>query len=267
MYRAGANLAGAQVETMPLLERNDFLPNLQHIPREVAHRAKLMFLNYPNNPTTAVTDRAFFAEVVEFARAHNVAVVHDATYLPLNSEEYQLPSFLQTRGSKEVGVELYSFSMSQRLSGWRIGFAVGNRQLLAGLMAVRGCGYPNPPPAVQKAAAVSLSLSEQVGQDLYASRREMMVTGLRRLGLKVRRSKATPFIWISVPGRYTSMGFSRRLFRRTGVLVTPGNGFGEQGEGYLRMSLTAPQERLQLALQRIGEHAFLWQRKRRLKSR
>ena len=262
VYRAGAILAGAQVETMPLLERNDFLPNLQQIPNGVAHRARLLFLNYPNNPTTAVADLSFFQEVVRFAQANNVAVVHDATYSQLTYDEYQAVSFLQARGAKAVGIELHSLSMTHNLGGWRIGFAVGNRQLIAGLAAIRGCGYAGPAPALQKAAGAAL-FSPPVQRNRYAKRRDMVVQGLRNLGWRLLRPKAAPFLWVRVPGRYTSLGFARRLFRRTGILVTPGSGFGERGEGYIRISLTVPEENLQLALKRIKEHAFIWQRKRR----
>ncbi len=261
LYRAGAILAGAQVESVPILERNDFLPNLQQIPEEVAHRAKLLFLNYPNNPTTAVADLSFFQDVVEFARAYNVAVVHDATYSQMASGDFQTASFLQARGAKTVGVELHSLSITQNLGGWRIGFALGNRQLIAGLAAVRGCSYAGPAPALQR--AVGRLLSMPLGhQDPYAGRRDMAVQGLRDLNWKLHRSRSTPFLWARVPGRYTSLGFSRRLFRRTGILVTPGSGFGERGEGYVRISLTVPEERLRVAVERIREHAFLWQRKR-----
>lgn len=261
LYRAGAILAGARVETMPLLERNDFLPNFRQIPEKTAHLAKLLFLNYPNNPTTAVADLAFFREAVEFALAHNVVVVHDATYSQTTYDEYQAPSFLQARGAKGVGIELYSLSMDYNLAGWRIGFAVGNRQIIAGLAAVRGCAFAGPSPALQRAAGRALSLVPPC-RESYTSRRDMVVQGFRDLGWKLHRPKATPFIWSLVPGRYTSLGFSRRLFRRTGVLVTPGSGFGEGGEGYVRISLTVPDDRLQLALERIKEQAFTWQRKR-----
>jgi LL-diaminopimelate aminotransferase len=264
VYRAGAILAGARVETMPLLERNDFLPNLQKIPDEVARQAKLMFLNYPNNPTTAVADLSFYSEVVEFARLHNVAVVHDAAYVLMPSKDYQAPSFLQVRGAKAVGVEIYSLSMAHRLGGWRIGFGVGNRQLLAGLMAIGGGGSTLPALALQKAALRALDDEAETPADPYASRRELVAQGLRKVGLKVRRSKGLPFLWVSLPGRYTSLGFSRRLFRRTGVLVTPGSGFGEMGEGCVRISLTTSPDRLREAVRRIGEQDVLWKRKRKV---
>ncbi len=262
-YRAGAILAGARVESMPLLERNDFLPNLKKIRPEIARRAKMMFLNYPNNPTTAVADLSFFSEVVEFARFHNVAVIHDAAYVLMPSKEDPAPSFMQARGAKSVGVEIYSLSMAHRLGGWRIGFAVGNRQLLAGLTAVAGDRSNLPAPALQQAALRALEDEGEDQSDPYAGRRELVIQGLRKTGLKVRRSKGLPFLWLAVPGRYTSLGFSRRLFRRTGVLVTPGSGFGEQGEGYIRISLTVSSERLQEAVRRIGQHHALWQRKKR----
>lgn len=264
VYRAGAILAGAQIETMPLLARKDFLPNLQQIPEGVAHRARLLFLNYPNNPTTAMADLSFFQEVVRFARAYNVTVVHDATYSQLVEDECEAISFMQARGAKAVGIELYSLSMTHNLGGWRIGFAVGNRQLIAGLAAVRGCGYAGPAAVIQRAARRALFLPP-AQEGSYARRRDMVVQGLRNLGWKVFRAKGTPFLWMRVPGRYTSLGFARRLFRRTGVLVTPGSGFGEGGEGYVRISLTVPQDRLRLALERIAEHAFIWQRRRRTK--
>jgi len=261
VYRAGAILAGARVETMPLLERNDFLPNLKRISSETARRAKMMFLNYPNNPTTASADLDFFSEVVEFARLHNVAVVHDATYELMPSKDDRETSLLQIRGAKSVAVELFSLSLSHHLGGWRIGFAIGNRQLLAGLLAVVGGRSALPAPALQQAALTALAAEGKRPPDRYASRRELAIQGLRRAGLKVRRSKKTPFLWVAVPGRYTSLGFSRRLFRRSGVLVTPGSGFGEQGAGYVRLSLTVPEDRLGEAIRRISRQKALWHRK------
>jgi LL-diaminopimelate aminotransferase len=266
IYRTGAILAGARVETMPLLERNDFLPNLKRIPDETARRAKLMFLNYPNNPTTAVADLSFFSEVAEWARLHNVAVIHDAAYLLMPSGDDQESSFLQVRGAKSLSVEIFSLSISHRLGGWRIGFAVGNRQLLAGISAVAGGRSALPPPALQQAALAALKAldgGEGERTDRYASRRELVIGGLRQAGLKVRRTRGLPFLWMAVPGRYTSLGFTRRLFRRTGVLMTPGSGFGERGEGYVRISLTISRERLQEAVRRIGRQKALWQRTRR----
>jgi len=263
IYRTGVILAGGRVETMQLLERNDFLPNLNRISPETARRARMMFLNYPNNPTTAAADLSFFSEVVEFARFHNVAVVHDAAYLLMPSKDDQEPSFLQARGAKSVAVEIFSLSLAHRLGGWRIGFAVGNRQLLAGLLAVGGGRSALPAQALQQAALRALADGGKVPSDRYASRRELAIQGLRQAGLKVRRSKKTPFLWVAVPGRYTSLGFSRRLFRRTGVLLTPGSGFGEQGAGYVRLSLTASEDRLREAIHRIGRQKALWQRKRK----
>jgi len=263
VYRTGAILAGARVETMPLLERNDYLPNLQRIPEETARQARMMFLNYPNNPTTAVADLSFFSEVVEFARHYNVAVIHDAAYLLMPSKDNREPSFLQARGARSVAVEIYSLSMAHHLGGWRIGFAVGNRQLLAGLMAIGGGRSALPAPVLQQAALTALVDEATDRPDRYASRRDLVIRGLRQAGLKVRRAKKMPFLWVTVPGRYTSLGFSRRLFRRTGVLVTPGSGFGEQGSGYIRLSLTVSEERLREAVHRIGRQKALWHGKRK----
>lgn len=252
VYRASTVLAGGTPYPVPLREERGFLPDLEDIPSDVARRAKLFFLNYPNNPTGAVAPREFFREVVVFAREYGIVVCHDAAYSELY---FGAPpeSFLSVEGAKDVGVEFHSLSKTFRMTGWRIGFVVGNAEVLAGLGRVKTNVDSGVFNAIQRTAIWAL---ERDGEEVEAwrqelkRRRDLMVQGLRELGYRVHPPQATFYLWFRVPEGYTSASFAEKLLE-AGVVVTPGAGFGQHGEGYVRMALTVPEDRLREALERL----------------
>lgn len=252
VYRASTILAGGNPYPVPLREERGFLPDLEEIPSEVARRAKLFFLNYPNNPTGAVAPREFFREVVVFAREYGIIVAHDAAY----SELYfgrPTESFLSVEGAKDVGVEFHSLSKTFRMTGWRIGFVVGNAEVLAGLGRVKTNVDSGVFTAIQRTAIWALEGDRgevEAWRHELRRRRDLMVQGLRDLGFKVYPPQATFYLWFRVPEGYTSASFAEKLLE-VGVVVTPGIGFGQYGEGYVRMALTVGQERLREALDRL----------------
>jgi len=254
VYAAGTWFAGGEVHWMPLRRERGFLPDLDAIPREVAHRAKLMYLNYPNNPTAAVATRDFFARVVAFARLHGILVCHDAMYSELKFDGFEPPSLLEVEGAREVGVEFHSLSKTYSMTGWRLGFCVGNRAAVAGLGAVKTNVDSGVFQAVQIAGIAALSgpqdLAEQYRRT-YQERRDVVVNGLRGLGWDVDVPKGTFFVWAPVPGGLDSRSFATRLLEEAGVVVTPGVGFGPSGEGFYRIALTVERARLAEAMERL----------------
>ncbi len=251
VYRASTILSGGTPHPMPLREEKGFLPDLEAIPTDVAKRAKLMFLNYPNNPTGAVARKEFFREVVAFAREFDLVVCHDAAYSELYFEDPP-PSFLATPGAKEVGVEFHSLSKTYRMTGWRIGFVVGNAEILQGLGRVKTNIDSGVFNAIQRTAIWALENDPETDswRQILKSRRDLMVQGLRELGLRLDPPKATFYLWFRVPEGYSSSSFAERLLD-AGVVVTPGAGFGEHGQGYVRVALTVSEERLREALRRL----------------
>lgn len=249
-----ANLfAGGQSYFMPLVSENQFLPDLEGIPDDVAGRAKLMFLNYPNNPTAAVADDDFFNRVVEFAERHQILICHDAAYTEMAFDGYRPPSFLQADGAKNVGLEFHSLSKTYNMTGWRIGFAVGNHEAIEGLGAIKSNIDSGAFQAVQSAGREALRNDQSCVaemREIYRRRRDLMVNGLKEAGLELESPKATFYLWVKVPNGLNSGEFAARLLDK-GVVVTPGNGFGEPGEGYFRIALTKKRERLQEAVERI----------------
>ena len=255
VYNISTIFCGGISYFMPLLEENDFLPDLESIPEDVAKRAKIIFINYPNNPTSAVSSRDFFEQVVNFAKKYNVIVCHDAAYTEITFDGYRAPSFLETDGAKDVGVEFHSLSKTYNMTGWRIGFAVGNAELIGALGAVKSNIDSGVFQAIQLAAIRGLELDEswiRRNRDIYQRRRDIFVKALNQIGLSVKVPKATFYLWIRVPGGYTSAKFASRLLDEAGIVVTPGNGFGEPGEGYIRISVTQRDERLEEAADRIA---------------
>jgi len=256
VYKAGTIFSGGIPVTMPLKPSNGFLPDLSAISVKEAKAAKLMFINYPNNPTTAVSTREFFQEVIEFASRHNIIVCHDAAYTEVAYDGYRPLSFLQVEGAKEVGIEFHSLSKTFNMTGWRIGFAVGNPQILAGLGAIKTNLDSGVFQAIQEAAITALLNAQQEvikTQEQYQRRRDLMFKGLRELGYQLENPRATFYMWIKVPPPFNSTEFAAQLLKKTGIVVTPGVGFGKYGEGYFRISLTSPEERLQEALQRLND--------------
>ena len=254
VYDIATIFAGGQSHFMPLLKENSFLPDLDAIPDEVADRARLIFLNYPNNPTSAVAGLEFFKRVVEFAEKHRVLVCHDAAYTEMAFDGYRSPSFLEVDRAKEVGMEFHSLSKTYNMTGWRIGFAVGNQKGIEGLGAIKSNIDSGVFQAVQMAGIEAILGGQSCVRDMiqvYTRRRDLMVEGLRDAGLEVELPKATFYLWIEVPGGYTSARFASRLLEEAGLVVTPGNGFGEPGEGYFRIALTQKRERLAEAAERL----------------
>lgn len=244
VYKVNTLMAGGDIHAMPLLEENGFVPDLTAIPTDAAKAAKLMFLNYPNNPTGATASLEFYQDVVRFAKEYNIAVCSDLAYSEVTYDGYNAPSFMQAEGAKDVALELHSLSKTFNMTGWRIGFAVGNRDLIAALNKLKSNVDSRQFPAIDIAAAHALeSVSNQSTLDLYRKRRDILVDGLNTLGWKVKKPSASLYVWAKVPKGYTSADFAKMLLQDAGVLVIPGNGYGQHGEGYVRMSLTVAGDR------------------------
>ncbi|MBI2179089.1 MAG: LL-diaminopimelate aminotransferase [Candidatus Tectomicrobia bacterium] len=259
VYEIGTYFAGGKPHFMPLKEERGFLPDLGAVPADVAKKARLIFINYPNNPTAACAEAGFYREVVEFARSHDLIVCSDNAYSEMSFDGYQPASFLSVPGAKEVGVEFHSCSKTYNMTGWRIGFAVGNADVLAGLGAIKTNVDSGVFQAVQEAGLRALT-ADQAGvgemRRTYQRRRDVMLEGLKELGLRANKPKATFYLWVKCPGGYTSMEFTARLLKTSGVVTTPGVGFGKSGEGYVRMALTVPEPRLREAVARIKKAGF-----------
>ena len=254
VYHIATLFAGGQSYFMPLLSKNNYLPDLKEIPESVAKRARLLFMNYPNNPTAAVADIAFFDRVAAFAKKYDIMVCHDAAYTEMAFDGYQPPSFLQADGAKDVGMEFHSLSKTFNMTGWRIGFAVGNEKAVEGLGAVKSNVDSGVFQAVQMAGIKALRGDNSCVKEMnrvYQERRDIMVEGLRDAGLEAAVPRATFYLWVKAPEGSTSTQIAGRLLEEAGVVVTPGNGFGEPGEGYFRIALTQKKERLSEALERI----------------
>jgi LL-diaminopimelate aminotransferase len=240
---------------MPLLEKNKYLPDLGAIPEDICRRAKIMFINYPNNPTSALADVTFFKKVVDFAGKYNIIVAHDAAYSEIYYEE-KPESFLNVPGAKDVGVEFHSLSKTYNMTGWRIGWVCGNAQVVKGLVTVKDNYDSGTFQAVQDAAVEAFRASQDcVGEmrKLYRQRRDVLVEGLKKLGWKVDKPKATFYVWASVPEGYSSADTVGKLLDDAGIVCTPGNGLGPSGEGYVRFALTVDVPRIKEALGRIAK--------------
>jgi LL-diaminopimelate aminotransferase len=253
VYRTSTLFAEGRVYEMPLQRERKFLPDLEFIPPEVAGTARLMFLNYPNNPTSAITLPGFFEEAVDFATDHDLIIVHDNAYSEIAYNGYQAPSFLATRGAMEVAVEMHSLSKTYNMTGWRIGMACGNAEILAGLGRVKTNVDSGVFDAVQHAAIAALSGPQDSVREAcrtYQERRDVLIQGLHALGYDVDEPKATFYVWMKVDD---SLQFATRLLDKAGIVVTPGVGFGSGGDGYVRFALTRPWERIQEAVDRLEE--------------
>ncbi len=254
VYEIGTRFAGGIPHIMPLLAENDFLPDFDAIPKDVLAKAKLMFLNYPNNPTSATADLKFFEKVVEFARENDIVVVHDNAYCEMVYDGYQAPSFLEVDGAMDVGFELYSLSKTYNMTGWRLAFAVGNKDMINAVGKVKSNIDSGAFNAIQIAGITALSSSQQCVADMnaiYTERRDALLKGLNAMGLDVKPPKATFYVWAPVPEGYDSMGFSKLLLEEAGIVATPGVGFGDYGEGYIRFALTQSVERINEAVERM----------------
>lgn len=259
VYPVATSFAGGIPHVMPLLKKNGFLPDLDAVPKEIARRAKLMFLNSPNNPTSAVMTRDYFTRVVAFAQEHQIIVCHDAAYSEIFFDGQQPPSFLEAEGATVVGVEFHSLSKTFNMTGWRIGFVVGNKSVVAGLGKVKSNLDSGVFQAIQEAGIAALELDDHVTDALrktYQERRDVLVPELQKLGLEVAMPSAAFYVWMAVPRGYTSASFTAHLLEKAGIVTTPGNGFGEPGEGYIRMTITTSKERLAEAVERIKKAGF-----------
>jgi LL-diaminopimelate aminotransferase len=254
VYKIGTLFADGKPFIMPLLEENGFLPDLDAIPKDVAKLAKLMFLNYPNNPTSAIAPDKFFEDVIEFAKENDIIIVHDNAYSEMTFDGYKAPSFLKFDGAMDVGIELHSLSKTYNMTGWRIGFAVGNSEILNGLGKVKTNVDSGAFEAVQEAGIEAMRGPQQCISDMnkiYTQRRDALMVGLKELGIDVQPPKATFYIWVRVPEGHSSMGFSKILLEEAGIVATPGVGFGDYGDGYVRFSLTRSVERINEAVERM----------------
>ncbi len=263
VYNIGVRFAGGHSYFMDLTLQNEFLPDFAAIPPEIAEKAKLMFINYPNNPTAAVAPKSFFEKVVDFARRYQIIVCHDAAYTEMAFDGYRPTSFLEVPGAKDVGIEFHSLSKTYAMTGWRIGFAVGRAEVIEGLGQVKSNIDSGAFQAIQLAGIVALEGDQTCVNKMnaeYQARRDILVDGLSKLGLAVLKPKATFYVWVGIPKGFSSADFAGRLLKKAGVVATPGNGFGAAGEGYIRMALTVSQKRMQEAVERLGaidwSHAF-----------
>ncbi len=255
VYSSAARFAGAEVVTMPLLEQNHFLPDLSTIPVAVRHRAKLMWLNYPNNPTGGVASDAFFTELIDFAHTYQIMACHDAPYLHVTYDGYRAPSLLQVPGAREVTVEFNSLSKTYNMAGWRLGMACGHAPAIAALHALKSNLDSSHFLVVQDAGIAALTGDQSWLSDrnaVYQERRDIVLDSLSQAGLTAYKPQAAMYVWSQIPQGRESTEFTRTLLEDTGVSVTPGSFFGKSGEGYFRISLGTPTPRVEEAMKRIS---------------
>ena len=259
VYPVGTGFSGGTSHIMPLTKANGFLPDLNAIPREVAKKAKLMWLNSPNNPTSVIMTKDYFKQAIEFAQDNQIIICHDAAYSEIFYDGKRPASFMEVEGAKDVGVEFHSLSKTYNMTGWRIGFAVGHKDVLAGLGKVKSNLDSGCFEAVQEAGITALGLDDSITDSLrktYQDRRDTLIPGLKKLGLEVDPPPAAFYVWVTVPKGYTSTSFTAHLLEKAGIVTTPGNGFGAPGEGYIRMTLCTSKERLAEAVERIKKAGF-----------
>jgi len=254
VYYSSTILADGKPYKIPLKKENNFLPNFDEIPSDIAKKAKIMFLNYPNNPTSAVAEKEFIKSAVDFCIDNNIILAHDFAYGEITFDGYKAKSFLEVDNAFEVCIEFNSLSKTFNMTGWRIGFAVGNPEILKGLLKVKTNVDSGVFQAVQEAGIVALRSDDSVIDEIckvYQERRDVLVKGLKEIGLNVEKPKATFYVWCEVPDGYTSVEFTKKLLNEAGILVTPGVGFGEYGEGFVRFALTRDVSVIEKAIERL----------------
>jgi len=254
VYSVGTWFAGGECHWMPLLEENGWLPDLDAIPEEVAQKATVMWLNYPNNPTGAIADLEFFKKAVDFGRKYDVAILHDASYSEVAYDGYRPISFLQTPGAMEVGAEFHSLSKSYNMTGWRLGMLVGNEEIIKAMMVVKSNIDSGVPNAIQYMGIEAMRMSQGAIDDrnaIYQHRRDRVVSVLQEIGLEAIPPKASLYVWTRTPAGYSSSEFTELLLEECDIVVTPGNGYGKYGEGYIRLSLTINNEDMEKGLARL----------------
>jgi LL-diaminopimelate aminotransferase len=253
-YKGGTILAGGKPYPMPLLESNRFLPDLSKIPASIRKKARLLYINYPNNPTAATAEKDFYREVVKFAAKNKIIVISDLAYSEMTYDGYRASSFLEVEGAREVGIEFHSLSKTYNMTGWRIGWACGNAKLIAALVKVKSNIDSGIFSAIQLAGIVALEGPQDHIQQIcqiYQERRDTLISGLRSLGWQVEPPQATFYVWLKIPKKLDSIKFSKLLLDKANIVVTPGIGFGKYGQGYIRIALTISKERIQEAVNRL----------------
>jgi len=255
-YKTGTLFANGIPYIMPLLEENNFLPDLEEIEEEVAQKAKVMFINYPNNPTAGVASKEFFEKVVSFAQKYDILVCHDFAYSEITFDNYRAPSFLEVEGAKEVGIEFHSLSKLYNMTGWRIGFAVGNKKVINALSIIKSNIDTGVFRAIQAAGVEALTgPQDNIAKmnKLYSNRRNVLINGLNKLGWNLKPTQGTFYIWVPTIRGMSSVDFANLLLDKCGIIVVPGIGYGEYGEGYIRIALTVEEERLEEAIERLKQ--------------
>ncbi|MBI2847504.1 MAG: LL-diaminopimelate aminotransferase [Chloroflexi bacterium] len=255
VYSVCTTYAGGEPYFLPLTEENDFLPDLDSVPSSVAHKAKLLWINYPNNPTAAVAGMDFFERVVAFAKKYDLAVCHDAAYTEIAFDGYKPLSFLQAKGARDVGMEFHSLSKTYNMTGWRVAMAVGNEKMVNALTKIKSNIDSGIPNAIQYAAIEALTGPQDcIGEHtaIYQRRRDKLVEALTKIGLRFKVPQASLYVWARLPEGWTSLKFAERLLEDTAVVVTPGIGYGQYGEGYIRVSMSLPDDRLEEGVRRIA---------------
>lgn len=256
VYRTSTIFAGGEFHTMPLLPERGFLPDLDAIPTEVARQAKLLWINYPNNPTGALATLEFFEELVAYCQQYDILLCHDHAYSEMAYDGYKPPSVLQVSGALDVAIEFHSLSKSYNMTGWRVGFVVGSAYAIKGLGQVKTNVDSGVFKAIQRAAIAAYSTGEeelQAVMSVYQNRRDIIVKGLQSLGWPIEPPLATLYVWAPVPQGYSSAEFVTLLLDKCGIIVPPGNGYGEAGEGFFRIALTVADQRMHLAIQRMKD--------------
>ena len=256
VYKTGTLFANGEPYYMPLLEENGYLPDLDKIEEDTAKRAKLIFLNYPNNPTGAIADKNYFEEVVKFAKKYDLLICHDFAYSELAYDGYKAPSILEVDGAKEVCLEFHSLSKTYNMTGWRIGFAVGSQEAISALSIIKTNVDSGIFKAIQEAGIKALTgPQDHIPRliNMYTERRDAVVNGLNHLGWNINPPKATFYVWVPTPRDMNSIEFANHVLEKTGIIVTPGIGYGQYGEGYVRIALTVDVPRIQEAMNRLEE--------------
>ncbi len=255
-------LAGGSVVSIPLTEENAFIPSLTEITRDIWPRPKALILSFPHNPTGAVVDLGFFEEIVAFAKRQEIVVIHDLAYADIVFDDYKAPSFLQAKGAKDVGIEFFSLSKSYNMAGWRCGFAVGNREIIEALARIKGYYDYGIFAPIQVAGIMALRTPADTVMEnaaVYQKRRDVLVEGLNRIGWKVPKPQASMFVWAPLPEAWrhlSSMDFATKLLNEAEVCVSPGSGFGHNGEGYIRIALVENEDRIRQAVRQIRRALF-----------
>lgn len=259
VYNIGTILSDGTSHVMPLTAKHNFLPDFDAIPQEALHRARIMFINYPNNPTSAVAELEFLRKAVNLAKKYDIVLCHDAAYSEVTYDGFRSPSIFQVEGAREVAVEFHSLSKTYNMTGWRLGFAVGNPDIIKGLAHVKSNVDSGVFQAIQWAGITALSMTDaelQPLRDEFRERRDIAVDALRSMGWKIAKPKGTFYIWVPVPKGVKCVDFCTRVIQETGVAITPGTAFGAEGEGYFRISYTLPTDRLREAMDRMAKVKF-----------